>query len=218
MGNASDLFGFDDANCKTPKSGDVFWTVAGAYAATIFIKIPIDDIVAAVLNTPMTAVDGKKTLSIGLVRGATGDAIGDFSGFFPGLFFYGVPFYYESLPNVGEVEIVVELGCGPDFTGFDPPMFRGGSINEFRFFSVLEVERNVFEETGLVSFDGEVIMGITFLDQVMGDFALGQQGIGGNIPSLDIDGIKERDGGLDFIGTFDLSTIFYRERTYFFWE
>lgn len=97
-------------------------------------------------------------------------------------------------------------------------MFRGGSINEFRFFSVLEVERNVFEETGLVAFDGEVIMGITFLDQVMGDFALGQQGIGGNIPSLDIDGIKERDGGLDFVGTFDFSTILYRERTYFFWE
>ena len=61
-------------------------------------------------------------------------------------------------------------------------------------------------------------MRFTVTDQIVGNLALGQQGIGGNFFSLDIDGIKERDGGLNFIGTFDFSTILYREKTYFFWE
>jgi len=61
-------------------------------------------------------------------------------------------------------------------------------------------------------------MSFTVTDQIVGDLALGQQGIGGNFFSLDIDGIKERDGGLNFIGTFDFSAILYREKTYFFWE
>jgi hypothetical protein len=37
-------------------SGDVLSTVAGAYAAAIFIVVPIDHVVAAVLNTPMGAI------------------------------------------------------------------------------------------------------------------------------------------------------------------
>jgi hypothetical protein len=70
----------------------------------------------------------------------------------------------------------------------------------------------------LVVFDGEVVMRFTVLDQIVGDLALGQEGIGGNFFTLNIDGIKERDGGFDFIGAFDFSTILYREKPYFFWE
>ena len=46
------------------------------------------------------------------------------------------------------------------------------------------------KKTGLVVFNGEVVMGFTLPDQIVGDLALGQEGIGGNFFSLNIDGIK----------------------------
>ena len=69
----------------------------------------------------------------------------------------------------------------------------------------------------LVSFDGEMIMGMTLLDQVVGDLALGQQGIGRDILALNIDGIQYGDSHLDLVGTFDFFMVFYRQGTDFFW-
>ena len=59
-------------------------------------------------------------------------------------------------------------------------------------------------------------MGVALFDQVCGDFALGQQGIGSNFFALNIDGIKQGDGGLDFVGTFEIFRV-YGQGTYFFW-
>jgi hypothetical protein len=72
------------------------------------------------------------------------------------------------------------------------------------------------KKTGLVVFDGEVVMAFTFADDIVGDFALIEQGIGGNIFALNIDGIQQRDGGFDFIGAFNI-LVGYRQGTYFFW-
>ena len=68
----------------------------------------------------------------------------------------------------------------------------------------------------MVVFDSEVVMRLTFEDQIVSDFVLGQQGIGGNILSLNIDGIKQGDSGFDFVGALDL-LVGYRQVTYFFW-
>ncbi len=46
-------------------------------------------------------------------------------------------------------------------------------IDEIGFLPVLEVELDVCKERGLVSLDGEVIVGLTFVDQVIGQLALG---------------------------------------------
>jgi len=54
------------------------------------------------------------------------------------------------------------------------------------------------------------------VDQVCGDLALSQQGIGGNVFALNIYGIKKRDGGLDFVGALD-GLVVYRQGAYFFW-
>ena len=72
------------------------------------------------------------------------------------------------------------------------------------------------KKPGLVVFDGEVVMSVAFADQVVGDLALGQQGIGGNIFALDIDGIQQRDGGFDFVGALEFFRIFYGQGTTFF--
>jgi hypothetical protein len=73
------------------------------------------------------------------------------------------------------------------------------------------------QNAALVSFDGEMIMGMTLLDQVLGDFALGQQSIGRHILALNIDGIKKRDSHLDLVGAFDFFMVFYGQGTDFFW-
>jgi hypothetical protein len=90
-------------------------------------------------------------------------------------------------------------------------------INEIRFLSVLEIQGDVFEESGLVSFDGKMIMSLALPDQVIGYLALGQQSIGSNILALNIDGIQQWDGHLNLVGTFDFFIVFYRQGTDFFW-
>ena len=72
------------------------------------------------------------------------------------------------------------------------------------------------EKAGLVVFDGEVVMGLTLPDHIVGDLALVQQSIAGNIFALNIDGIQQGDGGFDFIGAFNL-LVGYGQGTYFFW-
>jgi len=65
-------------------------------------------------------------------------------------------------------------------------------------------------QTGLVAFDGKVIMGLPACAQragkssndVIADVALGQQGVGGDGFALDGNGVKQGDGDFDFVGAF----------------
>ena len=159
--DTADPFGFDEADGETSESGDVFWPIAGAYTAAVFIKVPIQYIVAAVLDSPMAAVNGKELLGIGFIGFSAGDTEGDIVGGFSCLFFDRFPFDHEGLSHMGEVEIGIELGGGPDFTGFDPTMIRGIKGDEIRFFAVLEIELDILQESGLIAFDREVVMGVT---------------------------------------------------------
>ena len=61
-------------------------------------------------------------------------------------------------------------------------------------------------------------MGGTLDHQVLSELALGQQGVGGNVLPFDVDGVEQRDGGIDFVGAFDCFGIaFYRQGAHFFW-
>ena len=82
MRDAAYAFGFDDANSESPQSGDVFWAVTSTYAAAVFVIVPIDNVMTAVLDAPVAAVGGKHALRVGLLRSTAGDAIGDFTGVF----------------------------------------------------------------------------------------------------------------------------------------
>lgn len=103
MGDAADTFGFDEANGEAPQSGDVFRAVAGAYAASVFVKVPIYDVMTAVFDGPVAAVGGKDALGVGLLRSSAGDAIGDFTGVFAGFFLCGLSLDEKSLLDVREV-------------------------------------------------------------------------------------------------------------------
>lgn len=172
---------------------------------------------AAVLDTPMVAVNGKELLSICFIGLSAGDAVGDVVGCFPRLFFNRFPFDHEDLSHVGEVEIVVELGGGPDFTSFDPAMIRGIIRDEIRFLAVVEIELDILQESRLIAFDNEVVMGVTLQAYIVGKFSLGKECVSGNVFVPDIDGIEERDGHPDFIGSLELFIAFYGQGADFFW-
>jgi len=41
--------------------------MAGANSAAIFIVVPVDDVMAAILNAPMAPISGKNALGIGFL-------------------------------------------------------------------------------------------------------------------------------------------------------
>lgn len=201
MGDATDFFGFYNADGKAPETCDVFRTMSFADAAPVFIEVPIKNVMATVFDGPMAPVGGEYFFGISLIGRPAVDAIGDFTGYFSGFFVNRFPFDGERLADVREVQIGVQFGCDPDFAGVDATVIAGGRFNEVRCASILEEEFDGFKESGLVAFDGEVIMGLSFND-VIADVALGQQGVGGDGFALDGNGVEQGNDGFDFVGAF----------------
>ena len=210
-------FGFDDADGESAEPGDIFWTVASADPTAIFIVVPIDDVVTAILDGPVAAIHVEETLWIRLLCRSTGDAVSDFKRADAALFLCRMPFDEERLSDVRKVKVAVQFGGGPDLSDFDSSMVGGRILNEIRLLPVLEQQGEVLQNAALVSFDGEMIMGMTLLDQVLGYLALGQQSIGRHILALNIDGIKQWDSHFDLVGAFEFFMVFYGQGTDFFW-
>jgi len=174
LSDTAHALSFDDSDGKASEAGNVFRAIAGAYPAAVFIKIPVQDVVATVFDAPVATIDGKELLGICLLRFSAGDAVGDVMGDLSGPLFYRFSLDHENLLHVGEIEIVVEFGSGPDFSSFDPAVIRGIESNKIRIFSVLEIQFDIFKECGLVAFDRKVIMGLTLQAQIIGELALRQ--------------------------------------------
>jgi hypothetical protein len=90
-------------------------------------------------------------------------------------------------------------------------------LNKIRFLPVLEEQGYIIENAALVCFNGEMIMGMTLGNDVLGDGALGQQSIGRDIFALNGDGIEQGNGHLDLVGAFRFVTVFQGQGTHFFW-
>ena len=103
-----------------------------------------------------------------------GHAVGDFTGIFTAFFVCGFSLDDKSLSDIRKVQIGVEFGCGPDFANFDSAVVRRIASDKIRLPPVFKVQRDVLKKSGLVVFDGEVVMCVALVDQVGGDFALGQ--------------------------------------------
>lgn len=116
-----------------------------------------------------------------------------------------------------KIEVLIEFIGHPNRAGLDTAVVRGSEADEIRFTVALEIQIEVMQQCGLVSFDDEMIMSLAILDQVSGDLALGQQGISGNVFTFDIDWVKERYGGLDLVGAFEFIIAGFGQGTYFFW-
>ena len=190
MSYTANAFGFDNTDSESPQSGYVFWSVTNAYTAAVFVIVPIDDVMATVFDTPVAAIGGKHLLWVGLVKRSACDAVCNFTGIFSAFFIGGLPLDEEGLSNVRKVEVVVEFVRDPYFASFDPAVIRGIALDKIRILPIFEIERDVFKKTGLIVFDGEVVMSVTIPNQIIGNFSLGQQSICGNFLALNIDGVK----------------------------
>lgn len=66
-------------------------------------------------------------------------------------------------------------------------MVRRVERDIIRIFPIFKKQCDIFKKSGLVVFNGKVVMSIAFADNIGSDFTLGQQGIAGNLFALDID-------------------------------
>jgi hypothetical protein len=116
-----------------------------------------------------------------------------------------------------EIQVLIEFGGNPDVSGFDAAMLGGLHRGEIGFsMEGVKIEIDVFKQLLLIAFDGEVVVRVALLNQILSQFALGEQGIGGDGFVLDIDDLQQWDGGFDFVGLFLLVAALYRQGAHFF--
>ena len=194
----------------------VLGAIACADTAAILIEVSVDDIVATVFDGPMAAIGGQDTLWIGLFRRATGNPQSGFHCQLAGLFVKNLPLDQEGLADMRKVEVGIERRTTPDAPGFDSAMVRWRDIDEIGRLAILEQKRDIALERGLIAFDCEVVMRPAVHD-IGPQFALRQQGIGGDVLALNIQSIQQRNEHPDFIGLLGLFAARYGQSADFFW-
>ena len=109
------------------------------YVRAVFIEGDIPDIVTFVFYGPMPAIEGEELFRGGFWGGQAGNEVRDFASYFTGLEILRMPFDAGDLSTRGEIQIVVQIGGGPDFSDFQASMsfvqrfmLRGGSPRSIR--------------------------------------------------------------------------------------
>ena len=80
----------------------------------------------------------------------------------------------------------------------------------------LQQQADAVVQRGLVALDAEVVVRPA-CDHVLGQIALGQQRIGGDVKAGDVDGVEHRRSRLDLIGALDLIVVVGTQAADFFW-
>ena len=93
----------------------------------------------AVFDAPVATVGGKHALRVGLLRRSAGNTICDFTGVFTGFFIYGLPLDKKSLSEMRKVQIAIEFGCGPNFSGFDPAVITGVAMDKIGVLAIFKI-------------------------------------------------------------------------------
>ena len=68
----------------------------------------------------------------------------------------------------------------------------------------------------MIAFDREVVMGLPVVDQIRGERALSQQGIGGDVLAVNLDGIEQRRGHRNLVAALALVGALYEQGLDFF--
>src|SRR2546430_13663810 len=69
-------------------------------------------------------------------------------------------------------------------------------LHEMRFPAILEIEFQIFQNSRLIAFDGEMVMRLALGDQIVGQLALRQQGIGTDLLARNLDRSEEHTSEL----------------------
>jgi hypothetical protein len=86
----------------------------------------------------------------------------------------------DGLADTGKIQLVVQAVGGPDRTALDAAMAWGEGLAEVGLSAPLREEQaKIGVQVRLVVFDGEDIVGVAST-QLLGELALGEQGVGGD--------------------------------------
>ena len=128
---------------------------------------------AAVLDGPVAAVEGRHPRGVGGGRGMAGEAVDGFGrGLAGGLLDRGTP-DHKDLAAAGKVAVVVAASGGPDRALLDATMRQGGWLADVGPAATLEDQADILAQGRLVVSDGEEVVGVV-ADGVFGELALGQ--------------------------------------------
>jgi hypothetical protein len=209
-------FSFDEADGESSEPRDVVGAMSRADTTSVFIKVPVENVMATILDTPMASIGDEELLRRGLIGRAAREAIGELEGTFPRFFLDAHAFDDERLPDVGEIQVGIEGVGRPDLPPFDPPMAQGGGFDEIWGLAIRKIEDDVLEELGLVAFDREMIMRVPVFNQIGGEGPLGQQGIRGDVLALNREGIEQGRGHRDLVGPLARVRVRYGQGPDFF--
>ena len=216
-GDAGVAVGADAADGEAAQAGGVLGAVAGADAQAILVEGVVEDVVDG-LDLPVATVELEQALGVGGVGGVAGNAEGVFDGGLAGLLFGGGALDEEGLADVGEVQLAVEPGGGPDGAAFDAAVLEDGGLAEVGLGAVGEEHPEVVEQGRLVVLGGEHEVGAAGAEEV-GELALGEQGVGGEGAAGEVEpeALEHGDNGADLVGALGLVVGADGQAADFFW-
>jgi hypothetical protein len=135
--------------------------------------------------------------------GVVGQTVDDLGGVLAGLLVDALALDGDDLADVGEVEVVVECGGGPDGARFQAPVLQAQRFAEVRLAARGEVQADVGGQGGLMVLGDEQRVGAAG-NHMLSDLALGEQGIGGDGLAADVERFEQRDGQADRMGLLEL--------------
>ena len=190
--------------------------MSGTDAAAILIENPINYIMAAIFDCPVTSIHFEDTFGIGLFRCATGhpqsDLIGDPAGFFEN----GLTFDQEYLADMREIKIPIKRSTAPDAPRFDSAVIGRCDLDKVRLLPIFKEQGDIRLERWLIVFNGEVVM-CPASNHIGCQFALRQKRIGGDVPAFDVDCVQQRYEHADFISLLGFVAAVYGQSADFFW-
>ena len=156
------------------------------------------------LDGPVSTIEGEQALRGCVVWGQAGDAVGGLAVALGGLDLDGLAPYGEDLSDTGEVEVVVECAGDPDGATLAAPVLGlGALVGEVRWAlgdEFVEGESDIVEHVRLVALDGEQVVGAA-PEEIGGQRALGEQGIGGDGVPCDVGHrLEQGEDGADLVG------------------
>ena len=193
----------DEADGEAAQPGHVLRAVAGADAAAVLVEGPVEDVVGG-LDGPVPAIEGEQALRGCALWGQAGDAVDGLAVSLGGVDLDGLAPYGEDLSDAGEVEVVVECAGDPDGAALAAPVLGFGAlVGEVRCTLgdvLVEGEPDIVEHVRLVALDGEQIVGAA-PEEIGGQRALGEQGIGGDGVPCDVGHrLEQGEDGADLVG------------------
>jgi hypothetical protein len=88
----------------------------------IFIEGDIADIMASVFDAPVSPVDFQELFRRRFVRFQAGNQINGFTSFLAGFEDFRMAFDAGDLPTEREIDVIIQIGGGPDFSYFQSAM------------------------------------------------------------------------------------------------